>query len=75
MRLDSALHVRADDQLSELASLLATGLLRWHQQQRRLASENESESSPGGLEHRPETVLCVNSPVNRRERQDSGAPA
>ena len=36
MSPEPALAVRADDCLAELASLLATGLLRWHEQRRLL---------------------------------------
>jgi hypothetical protein len=65
------------EQVSALATILASGLTRWHQQQRRIsqAAPNRSDSSATGLEVSPTTVLSVTNPVNGPENQRLGAPA
>jgi hypothetical protein len=63
MSHESALAVRADDRHRELASLLATGLLRWHRQRRLLEIRACPDSPPEGLEHVAQTALSVVNPV------------
>ena len=76
MPLESVLTVRTDDQLAEIARLLAIGLLRWHQQQRRLAQTGTCpDSALPGLEVSPATVLSGVNPVNGPENPRQGAPA
>ena len=60
---ESALAVRADDRLTDLASLLANGLLRWHRQRRLLEIRACPDSPLKGLEHVAETALSVVNPV------------
>ena len=63
MSPNPALAVRTDDRLSELTSLLATGLLRWHVQRRLLEIRACPDSPQLGLEHVAETALSVVTPV------------
>ena len=65
----------ASDQLSELAHLLATGLLRLHQQRPRAGVQNPPDFAAGRLEVSPDAVLSVTNPVNGRESPKLGAPA
>lgn len=49
---------------TRLASLLAVGLRRWHEQRQLLGAENSENSAAGRLEVSPTTVLTVVTPVN-----------
>jgi hypothetical protein len=52
-----------EEAFAAVASLLATGLLRWHQQRRLLETRACPDSSQPGLEHVAETALSVVTPV------------
>jgi hypothetical protein len=57
---------------TELAGLLARGVMR-HLQQRRIGDEQNQNSLASGLEVSPATVLSVTNPVNGPESPQQGA--
>jgi hypothetical protein len=66
-----------EEQVSALATILAVGLTRWCQQQRRIGQTSpfSPDSSATGLEVSRDTVLSVTNPVNGPENQRPGARA
>jgi hypothetical protein len=59
--------------LHELASILAVGVIRLHQQRRRAGTQNPPDSQAGRLEVSPEAVLSGTNPVYGRESPTPGA--
>jgi hypothetical protein len=65
----------ASKQRSEIAKLLASGLLRLYQRRRRAGAQNPPDSQAAGLELSPDTVRSVSVPVNAPESPTLGEPA
>jgi hypothetical protein len=66
--------IEKHDALPEIATVLASGFLRWRKRRQAHAGTSPNPEAPS-LEVSPDTVLSVTNPVNGPESPKHGEPA